>query len=90
MPFLTLLKPKLNPSAQRCLPKFLVGILIFKGPTARRLYKSFDVKGLTKSIFALYPTDSIYRFRKILTTGSQYITERRYVVGLIKEVLCAY
>jgi hypothetical protein len=27
---------------------FLLGILIFKGLTARRLYKSFDVKGLTK------------------------------------------
>jgi hypothetical protein len=25
---------------------FLLGILIFKGLTARRLYKSFDVKGL--------------------------------------------
>jgi hypothetical protein len=24
------LTPKLNPSAQRCLPKFLLGILIFK------------------------------------------------------------
>jgi hypothetical protein len=27
---------------------FLLGILIFKGLTARRLYKSFDFKGLTK------------------------------------------
>jgi hypothetical protein len=26
---------------------FLLGILIFKGFTARRLYKSFGVKGLT-------------------------------------------
>jgi hypothetical protein len=25
---------------------FLLGILIFKGLTARRLYKSFDIKGL--------------------------------------------
>jgi hypothetical protein len=38
--------PELNSSAQRCLPRFLLGILIFKGPTARRLYKSFGVKGL--------------------------------------------
>jgi hypothetical protein len=30
------LTPKLNPSAQRCLPRFLLGILIFKGLTARR------------------------------------------------------
>jgi hypothetical protein len=29
---------------------FLLGILIFKGLTARRLYKSFDVKGL-KSLY---------------------------------------
>jgi hypothetical protein len=38
--------PELNPYAQRCLPRFLLGILIFKGLTARRLYKSFGVKGL--------------------------------------------
>jgi hypothetical protein len=35
------LNPELNPSAQRCLPTFLLGILIFKGLIARRLYKSF-------------------------------------------------
>jgi hypothetical protein len=29
---------------------FLLGILIFKGLTARRLYKSFGVKGLKLSI----------------------------------------
>jgi hypothetical protein len=40
------LTPELNPSAQCCLPRFLLGILIFKGLTARRLYKSFGVKGL--------------------------------------------
>jgi hypothetical protein len=64
------LTPELNPSAQRCLTKFLLGILllepcisliylisnlrkifllgilIFKGFTARRFYKSFGVKGL--------------------------------------------
>jgi hypothetical protein len=37
---------KLNPSAQRCLPRFLLGILIFKGLTTQRLYKSFGVKRL--------------------------------------------
>jgi hypothetical protein len=41
------LTPELNPSAQRCLPRFLLGILIFKGLTVQRLYKSFRVKGLT-------------------------------------------
>jgi hypothetical protein len=32
-----LLTTELNPSAQRCLPRFLLGILIFKGLTARHL-----------------------------------------------------
>jgi hypothetical protein len=40
------LTPELNLSGQRCLPDFLLGILIFKELTARRLYKSFGVKGL--------------------------------------------
>jgi hypothetical protein len=40
------LKAELNPSAQRCLPRFFSGILIFKRLTARRLYKSLGVKGL--------------------------------------------
>jgi hypothetical protein len=40
------LTPDLNPSAQRCLPRFLPWILILKGLTARRLYKSFGVNGL--------------------------------------------
>jgi hypothetical protein len=51
----------------------------------RPLYTSFGVKGLTKSVFAFYPTDSIYWFRMVLTTGSQYITEQHYVVGLREE-----
>jgi hypothetical protein len=40
------LTPELNPSAQRCLPRYFTGVLIFKGLTARRLYKSFGGKGL--------------------------------------------
>jgi hypothetical protein len=40
--------PELNPSAQRCLPRFLPGILIFKGLTAQRFYKSFNIKGLRR------------------------------------------
>jgi hypothetical protein len=40
--------PELNPSAQRCVPRFFVlEILILKGLTARRLYKSLEVKVLT-------------------------------------------
>jgi hypothetical protein len=40
------LTPELNPSTQRCLPRFFLGILIFKGLIERRIYKSFGVKGL--------------------------------------------
>jgi hypothetical protein len=40
------LTPELNPSAQRCQPRFLLGILIFKGLTGLHLYESFGVKGL--------------------------------------------
>jgi hypothetical protein len=47
---------ELNPSAQRCLPRFFTGILIFKGLTARRLYKSFDVKGLNIRTSLLNPS----------------------------------
>jgi hypothetical protein len=39
----------LNPSAQRCLPRFCTETLIFKGHTARHLYKSFGVKRVTTS-----------------------------------------
>jgi hypothetical protein len=42
------LTPELNPYAQSCLPGFLLGILIFKWLTARRLCNLFGVKGLTE------------------------------------------
>jgi hypothetical protein len=49
------LTPELNPSTQRCLPRFfLLGILIFKGLTVRRLYKSFCVKGLIITVGGTY------------------------------------
>jgi hypothetical protein len=38
------LTPELNHSAQRCLPRFLLGILIYKELAARFLYKSLGVK----------------------------------------------
>jgi hypothetical protein len=47
------LTPELKPSAQRCLTRFLLGILIFKGLTARRLCESYDVKGLNQ-FYLLY------------------------------------
>jgi hypothetical protein len=44
MPYFDSLTQELNSSAQSCLPRFFTGILIFKGLTARRLYKSLGVK----------------------------------------------
>jgi hypothetical protein len=44
------LTPEINPSAQRCLPRFFTEILIFKTLTARRLYKSFGVNPLTPEL----------------------------------------
>jgi hypothetical protein len=39
---------------------YLLGILIFKGLTARRLYKSFGVKGLSIIKSYILPTQCIY------------------------------
>jgi hypothetical protein len=47
------LTQELNPSAQRSTEIFLLGILIFKGLTARRLYKSFGVIGLRRVLAPL-------------------------------------
>jgi hypothetical protein len=44
------LTPELNPCAQRCLPRFIPGILIFEVHTALSVYKSFGVKGLKYNI----------------------------------------
>jgi hypothetical protein len=61
------LTPELNPSAQSGLLRFfLMGILIFKRFTARRLYKPFGVKGL------------IVLFLNIMTLVSQ-IEERNCI-----------
>jgi hypothetical protein len=40
--------PDFNPSAQSFLPRFLLGILIFKGFIARRLYKPPGFKELIR------------------------------------------
>jgi hypothetical protein len=59
------LTPELNLTAQRCLPRFFIGILNFQGLIARRLYKSFGFKGLIIEAFhfcqiraKFYPTSS--------------------------------
>jgi hypothetical protein len=60
-----LLTPELNPSGQSCLTRFfLLGILFFKGLTARRVYKSFGVKGINNPLSLrpqLVPHSIIYR-----------------------------
>jgi hypothetical protein len=57
------LTPELNLSVQRCLPRFLLGILIFKGFSARRLYKSLGVKGLItfKMLLKSYICGNLFR-----------------------------
>jgi hypothetical protein len=59
---------ELNPSAQRCLPRFFTWILIFKGLTVRRLYKSFGVRGLTRNAgqFPLPRVGIVYRLLLLL------------------------
>jgi hypothetical protein len=43
------LTPELNPSTQRCLRQFLLGISVFEGLTVRRIYRSFGIEGLIKN-----------------------------------------
>jgi hypothetical protein len=51
-----------------------VGILIFKELTARRLYKSFGVKGLNKLVErALY----VMRYSNSKTSSALYVTNFR-------------
>jgi hypothetical protein len=40
---------------------FLLGILIFKGLTARHLYKSFGVKGLSQGLQRVAPEPQVAR-----------------------------
>jgi hypothetical protein len=53
------LTPELHPSVQSCLPRIFTGDFNFKGLTARRLYKSFGVKGLKCSAFILFTDGNV-------------------------------
>jgi hypothetical protein len=69
------LTPELNPPAQRCLPRYFTGILIFKGLTARHLFKSFGVKGLNwyasdRWQWRIHPAENTYMSKEQLL---QYI-----------------
>jgi hypothetical protein len=57
------LTPELNPSAQLCLTRFFTGILIFKGFTARRLYKLSDVKRVMKLEFPRHILEKIFKYQ---------------------------
>jgi hypothetical protein len=77
------LTSKLNPSAQRCLPRFLKGILIFQGFTAQTLYKSFGVKGLrTLQTYnpALSRISSNLNHRDIEALNEYYVSLHYYKV----------
>jgi hypothetical protein len=82
--FFNTLAPELNPSAQRCLPRFLLGILIFKGLTARHIYKSFGIKGLNRYL-VLQKNNKLLVARNI----GQYVNILPMpVVALFKAWVC--
>jgi hypothetical protein len=59
------LTPELIPSTQRCLPRFLLGKLIFKELTARCRYKSFGFKvlnPLTNNCPSCHPFHSYFTY----------------------------
>jgi hypothetical protein len=67
---------------------FLLGILIFKGLNAGRLYKSFGVKGLSKikSLFLLLYC-YVFNARWLLYLESVFfITRRRYTFRVVCEI----
>jgi hypothetical protein len=53
---------------------FLLGILIFKGLTARRIYKSFGVKGLS-----IFTTVSLVTYVTAEQSNRRYVMESRWV-----------
>jgi hypothetical protein len=63
------LKPELNLSAQRCVPRFLLGIFIFEELTALRLYKSFGVKGLRNIVFGTAGEQTLMALLSVTALG---------------------
>jgi hypothetical protein len=71
----------------------LLGILIFKGLAARRLYKSFGVKGLITAIYNYELNDYIYVvhsvvFLKLLKRCRQSNTTHQLFVKHTKTATC--
>jgi hypothetical protein len=61
---------------------FLLGILIFKGLTARRLYKPFGVKGLINLNFKGFQAHST-RAQSDITDAMRFIIQSLITVGLM-------
>jgi hypothetical protein len=82
------LTPELNPSTQRYLPRVLTGNLIFKGLTARRLYKPFGVKRLTA--ISSCPTTLLYmKMKKAPPTTCHLLCSRRCLLDQQQNAVCA-
>jgi hypothetical protein len=90
------LTPDLNPSTQRCLPRYFAGDFIFKGVTARRLYNSFGVKGLRVSwwgeliLYFFHPRFCVKEpaFRRSLWSKQKniYVTKSPSVCDLVQQL----
>jgi hypothetical protein len=64
---------------------FLLGILIFKGLTARRLYKSFGVKGLKHTgKLSFYPSALVFKTLLLVHTAQDY---KRESVGISEQTV---
>jgi hypothetical protein len=61
---------------------FLLGTLIFKGLTARRLYKSFGVNGLRSNVpWDVTPCCFAYTYRHFERNWRLFMTECCYIVS---------
>jgi hypothetical protein len=72
------LTPELNPSAQRCLQRFFNGKLNFEKFTARRLHKSFGVKGFEPQIICkkLTTTDNVAKQIPVTALSNAWVCGR--------------
>jgi hypothetical protein len=64
---------------------FLLGILIFKGLAARRLYKSFGVKGLVKDRYSS-KCYLCFKESQYFGTGSSKRCEQQVVAQLLRDL----
>jgi hypothetical protein len=72
---------------------FLLGILMFKGLTARRLYKSFSFKGLKKMVFFFSPAVGLPAYCIVCHhqgTGPPGPCSNNFLFSEFKELLCGW